>query len=147
MRGPPTAPHTKTPSNGVHRGGRTDGFTSPGGGRALGSHAVTPRVPLMSLADHYYGCLVRKKVMYLEELKMGTQDFGGCHAVPVCVPSARTTALGRVPSWGWGMGQDPACVTPSRMIWALFGTDPMHGDAPLWFPSWVAPGAAPCPCR
>ncbi|XP_066833790.1 unconventional myosin-XV [Anser cygnoides] len=26
--------------------------------------------------DHYYGCVVRKKVMYLEELKMGTQDFG-----------------------------------------------------------------------
>ncbi|NXT85273.1 MYO15 protein, partial [Zapornia atra] len=26
--------------------------------------------------DHYYGCVVRKKVMYLEELKTGTQDFG-----------------------------------------------------------------------
>ncbi|NXP26700.1 MYO15 protein, partial [Scytalopus superciliaris] len=26
--------------------------------------------------DYYYGCVVRKKVMYLEELKMGTQDFG-----------------------------------------------------------------------
>ncbi|XP_077643090.1 unconventional myosin-XV [Lonchura striata] len=26
--------------------------------------------------DHYYGCVVRKKVMYLEELKAGTQDFG-----------------------------------------------------------------------
>ncbi|XP_062444614.1 unconventional myosin-XV [Rhea pennata] len=26
--------------------------------------------------DHYYGCVVRKKVMYLEELKSGTQDFG-----------------------------------------------------------------------
>ncbi|XP_051633460.1 unconventional myosin-XV [Manacus candei] len=26
--------------------------------------------------DYYYGCVVRKKVMYLEELKTGTQDFG-----------------------------------------------------------------------
>ncbi|XP_014748635.1 PREDICTED: unconventional myosin-XV [Sturnus vulgaris] len=26
--------------------------------------------------DHYYGCVVRKKVMYLEELKTDTQDFG-----------------------------------------------------------------------
>ncbi|KAM9261524.1 unconventional myosin-XV [Cariama cristata] len=26
--------------------------------------------------EHYYGCVVRKKVMYLEELKTGTQDFG-----------------------------------------------------------------------
>ncbi|XP_075020981.1 unconventional myosin-XV [Calonectris borealis] len=26
--------------------------------------------------DRYYGCVVRKKVMYLEELKTGTQDFG-----------------------------------------------------------------------
>ncbi|KAF1397876.1 Unconventional myosin-XV, partial [Spheniscus humboldti] len=26
--------------------------------------------------DHYYGCVVRKKVIYLEELKTGTQDFG-----------------------------------------------------------------------
>ncbi|XP_040976302.1 LOW QUALITY PROTEIN: unconventional myosin-XV [Aquila chrysaetos chrysaetos] len=26
--------------------------------------------------DHYYGSVVRKKVMYLEELKTGTQDFG-----------------------------------------------------------------------
>ncbi|KAM6077810.1 unconventional myosin-XV [Theristicus caerulescens] len=26
--------------------------------------------------DQYYGCVVRKKVMYLEELKTGTQDFG-----------------------------------------------------------------------
>ncbi|XP_025938746.1 LOW QUALITY PROTEIN: unconventional myosin-XV [Apteryx rowi] len=26
--------------------------------------------------DHHYGCVVRKKVMYLEELKTGTQDFG-----------------------------------------------------------------------
>ncbi|RXM32518.1 Unconventional myosin-XV [Acipenser ruthenus] len=25
---------------------------------------------------HYYGCIVRKKVMYLEELKRGTSDFG-----------------------------------------------------------------------
>uniref|UniRef100_A0A8C4PAP6 SH3 domain-containing protein n=1 Tax=Dromaius novaehollandiae TaxID=8790 RepID=A0A8C4PAP6_DRONO len=34
--------------------------------------------------DHYYGCVVRKKVMYLEELKTGTQDFGGwlCSTVP-----------------------------------------------------------------
>ncbi|XP_071617264.1 unconventional myosin-XV [Heliangelus exortis] len=27
-------------------------------------------------SDQYYGCVVRKKVMYLEELKTGTQDFG-----------------------------------------------------------------------
>ncbi|XP_061848080.1 unconventional myosin-XV [Colius striatus] len=26
--------------------------------------------------DHYYGCVVRKKVVYLEDLKTGTQDFG-----------------------------------------------------------------------
>ncbi|XP_067390295.1 unconventional myosin-XV [Emydura macquarii macquarii] len=26
--------------------------------------------------DHWYGCVVRKKVTYLEELKRGTQDFG-----------------------------------------------------------------------
>lgn len=34
---------------------------------------------------------------------------------------------------------------PTRMVWALFGTDQMQGDAPLWFAPWVAPGAAPCP--
>lgn len=46
-----------------------------------------------------------------------------------------------------GLGQDPASVTHRRMVWALFGTDLMQGDAPLWLPLWVASAAAPRPCR
>lgn len=46
---PPTAPPCQNALNSGHGGGRTDGFTAPGGGHALASHLVTPCVPMMSL--------------------------------------------------------------------------------------------------
>lgn len=52
---------------------------SPEDGAQLSFHKgdIIHLQPLEHLKrDHYYGCVVRKKVMYLEELKTGTQDFG-----------------------------------------------------------------------
>ncbi|XP_054068367.1 unconventional myosin-XV [Rissa tridactyla] len=52
---------------------------SPEDGRKLSFHKgdIIHLQPLeCPERDHYYGCVVRKKVMYLEELKTGTQDFG-----------------------------------------------------------------------
>ncbi|XP_014791652.1 PREDICTED: unconventional myosin-XV [Calidris pugnax] len=52
---------------------------SPEDGRQLSFHKgdIIHLQPLeRPERDHYYGCVVRKKVMYLEELKTGTQDFG-----------------------------------------------------------------------
>ncbi|XP_068280209.1 unconventional myosin-XV [Nyctibius grandis] len=52
---------------------------SPEDGRQLSFHKgdIIHLQPLeRPEGDHYYGCVVRKKVMYLEELKTGTQDFG-----------------------------------------------------------------------
>lgn len=90
--------------------------------------------------DHYYGCVVRKKVMYLEELKTGTQDFGG---------------------WLWGAGVSPrvspACAllpwavpcpgakSPfSWLIGARLGTNPFYGPIPA--PAGVCvPSPAPFP--
>uniref|UniRef100_A0A8D2QC23 SH3 domain-containing protein n=1 Tax=Zonotrichia albicollis TaxID=44394 RepID=A0A8D2QC23_ZONAL len=63
--------------------------------------------------DQYYGCVVRKKVMYLEELKTGTQDFGGCHTVPVCVPEL-------CPLLGLGHGAGSCLCHPSAGWFGVF---------------------------
>uniref|UniRef100_A0A8C3LWA9 Uncharacterized protein n=1 Tax=Chrysolophus pictus TaxID=9089 RepID=A0A8C3LWA9_CHRPC len=51
---------------------------SPEDGAQLSFHKgdIIHLQPLEPQENHYYGCVVRKKVIYLEELKTGTQDFG-----------------------------------------------------------------------
>lgn len=106
-----------------------------GGGHPCGIHG---RVP----TDHYYGCVVRKKVMYLEELKTGTQDFGGwlC-GVPLCVPIVYPSDLSLVAPWGW----IPLLLPPSKQaswLW-LFLTPTQSrgmlpcGSHPGWLQHWV----------
>lgn len=78
------------------------------GARSPNAPVLVPVPPL----DHYYGCVVRKKVMYLEELKTGTQDFGG---------------------WLWGAGVSPS-VSPACVLlpWAV---PPPGAKSPFHCPS------------
>ncbi|KAM9598867.1 LOW QUALITY PROTEIN: unconventional myosin-XV [Morphnus guianensis] len=93
--------------------------------------------------DHYYGCVVRKKVMYLEELKTGTQDFGGCHAVPCACPCCTYAALSCVSSWDWGTGQDPASVTPQQDGLGSFRHRPDAGGCSPAIPTLGGTGCCP----